>query len=289
PVPKDPVFVTANYKLSFDHLRSSLEGRSCWLLVLDTKGVNVWCAAGKGTFGTDELVERIRTSGLERVVEHRTVIVPQLGASGVAAHQVRRRSGFRVVFGPVRAADLQEFMDAGMKATAEMRTKRFPLAERVAVIGVELVHVLRYFPLLAAAVFFLAGLGFSESYWHAAALHGGYGIAALVLAVFAGVILTPVLLPWLAGPAFSAKGLQAALLAEVPLLVMRPAKVGIVEATGWLLAGLSFASFLAMNFTGASTYTSLSGVRKEIRLSVPLQIAGAACGLVLVAIAAATG
>jgi acetyl-CoA decarbonylase/synthase complex subunit gamma len=39
------------------------------------------------------------------------------------------------------------------------------------------------------------------------------------------------------------------------------------------------ASFLGMNFTGASTYTSLSGVRREMRVAVPLQILGAVAGL----------
>ena len=50
-----PVLVSANYKMSFDRLRESLPGRNAWILVLDTDGVNVWCAAGKGTFGTEEL------------------------------------------------------------------------------------------------------------------------------------------------------------------------------------------------------------------------------------------
>jgi hypothetical protein len=53
-----PVLVTGNYTLSFDALRSAMADMDCFILVLDTKGINVWCAAGKGTFGTDELVER---------------------------------------------------------------------------------------------------------------------------------------------------------------------------------------------------------------------------------------
>jgi CO dehydrogenase/acetyl-CoA synthase gamma subunit (corrinoid Fe-S protein) len=81
-----PVFVTANYTLSFDALRSALVGRDAYLLVLDTAGINVWCAAGKGTFGTDELVRRIEAVGLHQVVDHRLLILPQLGAPGVAAH-----------------------------------------------------------------------------------------------------------------------------------------------------------------------------------------------------------
>lgn len=50
PDPDSDVLVTANYKLTFDHLRSALEGISAWILVLDTRGVNVWCAAGKKIF-----------------------------------------------------------------------------------------------------------------------------------------------------------------------------------------------------------------------------------------------
>jgi acetyl-CoA decarbonylase/synthase complex subunit gamma len=34
-----------------------------------------------------------------------------------------------------------------------------------------------------------------------------------------------------------------------------------------------------MNFTGCSTYTSLSGVKKEMRWALPLQIAMVTCGL----------
>jgi hypothetical protein len=53
---KSPVLVSANYKLSFDVLRRAMSGRQAWILVLDSDGVNVWCAAGKGTFATEELV-----------------------------------------------------------------------------------------------------------------------------------------------------------------------------------------------------------------------------------------
>ncbi len=102
------VFVTANYTLSFDALRSALTGIDGHILVLDTQGINVWCAAGKGTFGTDELVRRTEATVLHDVVRHRVLILPQLGAAGVAAHKVAERTGLQVEYGPVRAADLPE-------------------------------------------------------------------------------------------------------------------------------------------------------------------------------------
>ena len=82
PGPDSPVIVTANYTLSFDAVRSSLPGWDTYILVLDTKGINVWCAAGKGTFGTEELINRIRKTGLSSVVTHHRIILPQLGAPG---------------------------------------------------------------------------------------------------------------------------------------------------------------------------------------------------------------
>ena len=130
PTPDSPVFVTANYTLSFDALRSELVGVDGHILVLDTKGINVWCAAGKGTFGTEELVHRIEVSQLRGLVAHRTLILPQLGAPGIAAHEVKQRSGFKVEYGPVRAADLPAYLQTH-QASPEMRQVLFPLVDRL--------------------------------------------------------------------------------------------------------------------------------------------------------------
>ena len=94
--------------------------------MLDTQAINVWCAAGKGTFGTEELVRRIQAVGLRDVVNHRVVILPQLGAPGIAAHEVKKQSGFKAEYGPVRAADLPEYLKSH-EATPEMRRMHFTL------------------------------------------------------------------------------------------------------------------------------------------------------------------
>src|SRR5208283_3326037 len=100
PAAGSPVFASANYTLSFDALRSALSGTDAYILVLDTKGINVLCAAGKRKFGTDELVRCINVTGLSGIVSHHRIILPQLGAPGVSAHEVSRRSGFSVEYGP---------------------------------------------------------------------------------------------------------------------------------------------------------------------------------------------
>jgi CO dehydrogenase/acetyl-CoA synthase delta subunit len=285
PDEKSPVLVTANYKMSFDRLRKALPRRDAWILVLDTKGINVWCAAGKGTFGTEELVSRIGSSGLERVVSHREVILPQLSAPGVAAHQVKKLSGFKAIFGPVQAEDLPAFLDSGMKATAEMRFKTFTTWERFVLIPVELVGALKASLVIIPILLILSGLLGPSGFWPNVVNQGLFAVQALLTAIFAGAVLTPLLLPWLPGRAFSLKSLGPAIFCALLLLLWRWAggvrSGGLLEMIGWILVILSAAAYLAMNFTGASTYTSLSGVKKEMRWSLPFQIGGGVVGLAL--------
>ena len=279
------VLVSANYKMSFDRLREALPGRNAWILVLDTKGINVWCAAGKGTFGTSELAFRVQSSRLDQVVSHRQLILPQLGAPGVAAHEVKKLSGFRAVYGPVRAVDLPAFLDAGLKATPEMRRKSFTLSERAVLIPVELVPALKAALYLLPVLLLLGGLAGPHGFLGGARAHGFLAIAALSSAIAAGCILTPLLLPWLPGRAFAVKGLGIGLAAAVFVLSFHEPHgsvwSGRMESMAWLLAILSISSYLGMNFTGASTYTSLSGVRREMRWALPIQIGAGATGMVL--------
>jgi hypothetical protein len=284
PDAKSPVLVSANYKLSFDCLRSAIAGRSAWVLVLDTDGVNVWCAAGKGTFGTSELVNRITTSGIAGIVEHKKLILPQLSAPGVAAHKVREASGFRVIYGPVDANDLPAFLDAGMKAADGMRIKRFPLWERLVLAPVELVGALALFVYIAPVVFVLSGIlgpaGFLSNAWNV----GLTAIGLLLISVFVGTVAAPALLPWLPGRAFSTKGLALGLITALCSVIVLKASgqsVPIIGIAAWFLIIPGIIMYLTMNFTGSSTFTSLSGVKKEMKWAVPVEIAFVALGAVL--------
>ena len=285
PDSQSPVLVTANYKMSFDRLRSALPGRNLWILVLDTKGVNVWCAAGKGTFGTNELVSRIEASGLSQIVSHRELILPQLSGPGVAAHQVKKLSGFRVIYGPIQAKDLPAFLDNGLKATPEMRFKTFTTWERIVLIPIELVEALRAGVIIILGLFLLSLLGRSGGVWTNALDPGLFSALAILTAILAGAVLTPLLLPWLPGRAFSWKGLSLGLLAAVVLTAFHWSgwitTAGRLEIIAWLLLIPALSAYLAMNFTGASTYTSLSGVKKEMHWALPLQISAAVVGLIL--------
>jgi len=274
------VYVSCNFKLSFDILRRALHGMSAWILVLDTKGINVWCAAGKGTFGTAELAFRIKEHQLEKVVTHKKIIVPQLGATGVSAYKIKEEAGFKVIYGTVRADDIPEFVQNGYKATPEMRKINFNLWERMKLIPVELFYA-KYYLLLVPAIFFiLAGLnanGFSvDASWS----NGGSAIVNLCVAYFSGCVLTPMLLPFIPFKRFSLKGLAISWLMAILMLYFDFLGTNIFEVISWFLLIGGISSFMAMNFTGASTFTSLSGVQKEMKISLPLQICGTALGFI---------
>jgi hypothetical protein len=269
-----PVMVTANYKLTFDSLRKELSGLNLWILVLDTKGVNVWCAAGKGTFGTDELVHRIEEVKLGEIVKHRTIIIPQLGATGVAAHEVAKRSGFHVQYGPVRASDVKAFLAAGMKAVPEMRAVKFTFINRAVLTPMELVQTIKPLMFLFGALFILNALGLSR--------FGSTEFIALIGAVVTGCVLTPMLLPWIPGRAFSFKGALLGLLWAMVLILLGGEfpHFGYLKSVSFVLLLPSVSAFLAMNFTGCSTYTSPSGVNKEMRIAIPVMLGSSIVGII---------
>lgn len=281
PSPADPVVVSANYRLTFDIVRRALAGRSTWLLVLETHGINVWCAAGKGTFGTREVVERVRATRLSEVVSHRRLILPLLSAPGVRARGVTEATGFEARFATVEARDLPVYIDAGMKATDAMRMPTFTLRERMALVPVEVGQSIKTasvpFAIAAIVAGFRHGLPFDTT---SALLLFALGL----LGILAGTVAVPALLPFLPFRAFSAKGALSGLIAALPV-VATTSSWGLPEKAAAIIFVASCASWFALNFTGSTPYTSKSGVKKELRLAIP----SLACGLTLALLLAVAG
>ena len=276
-----PVMVTANYKLTFDSLRDSLGGIDAWILVLDTRSINVWCAAGKGTFSTGEVAERVNAVALEKVVSHRRLILPQLAATGVSARQVKRQCGFEVVWGPVHARHIKAFLDGGMQATPAMRKVTFTLRERVELIPVELNHMGKPTLYLIPALFLMSGLGQGFFSVTAAVSRGLWAMLAYLLAVVAGAILAPILLSWLPGRAFALKGAGVGAAAAAVLSATLAGQLIRSEMVALTLFIMALSSYLAMNFTGSTPFTSPTGVEKEMRRAIPAQVAGGLVAVVL--------
>ncbi len=278
------VIVTANYKLSFDLVRKSLSGLDAWILVLETFGINVWCAAGKGTFGSNELIRQVKECNLNLYVSHRQLIVPQLGAPGISARKVKEASGFKVKFGPVRAEDIKEYILAAYKKDEAMRTVKFTFKDRLILTAVELANSLRYFLIGIIFLILLSGIH-SEGYSISLMWKEGLRASLYFLAAYiSGAFLSPLLLPVLPFRHFAGKGLVAGLFVFGLIVLFGRAEISVLAILAWFLISGAVSSYLCMNFTGASTYTSLSGVRKEMGIFVPIQIAFTLSGLVLLII-----
>jgi len=130
PGPDAPVLVTGNFTLTVDRLRRVLAGRDAWVLVANSRGINVWCAAGGGHLTHHDVIAVLRASQVDERVAHRELILPQLAATGVERRRIEDATGWKTRWGPARMEDLPEFLDRGARVLRRHRIVRFPLWER---------------------------------------------------------------------------------------------------------------------------------------------------------------
>lgn len=201
PGPESPVAVTGNFTLTVRRLEAALRGFDVWVLVANSRGINVWCAAGGGHLTHHDVIAAIRTSGLAERVRHRRLILPQLAATGVERRRVEEATGFRAVWGPASLEDLPTMLRRGGVRRRD-RLVRFPLRDRL---EMACVWALPMAAVGAAALFAAGGA-------RLAAL-GAAGIPAMVAAVFAGIPRLPVVGPrrwWTFGGVAGAAALAGA-------------------------------------------------------------------------------
>ena len=126
-----PVLLTGNFTLTIRRLRDALRGCDAWLLVANSKGINVWCAAGGGHLTHHDVISALRTSGIADRVDHRELILPQLCATGVERRKIAEVTGWSARWGPARLEDLPQFLRRGRRVVKNERFMRFPLWERM--------------------------------------------------------------------------------------------------------------------------------------------------------------
>jgi NAD-dependent dihydropyrimidine dehydrogenase PreA subunit len=131
PGPDSPVLLTGNFTLTVRRLRRALESIDAWLLVADSRGVNVWCAAGGGHLTHHDVISVLRTSGIDTLVSRRVLILPQLAATGVERRPIEEATGWTTKWGPARLEDLPAVLARGGGVHGRERYMRFPLWERL--------------------------------------------------------------------------------------------------------------------------------------------------------------
>jgi hypothetical protein len=185
---------------------------------------------------------------------------------------VKNNTGWIVKYGPVRAEDIPAYLDAGSRKDAAMREVRFRLPDRMAVVPVELVQA---WPLLAAilAGSVLAGLPLSSGF--------GARFFGLFIPLAGGLVVAvfgfPALLPCLPFKAFSLKGAVLGLAWAVASAAVSGASA--VAGAGLALLITPIVAFVAMNFTGSSTFTSQPGAALEVRRGIVPMAASVVLGI----------
>ncbi len=272
-----PVLATGNYRLTFDLLRTGLRGCDCWILVLDTDGMDVASGAATGRFGTDELITRMLKTRLPEVVRHRAVILPQIGARAIDGGAVRRDTGFDVLAGPARAEDIPGYLARGSSPTTEMRAVRFTLRDRLGVSLMEVGRSLLIFPVFAFGALIVAGLGPGGVSLERAWTHVWPLFALGLGSVCAGSFLVPSALPGIPFAAYSAKGWLMG--AAVTALLLHGA--GFARGMDPFLTAACYLFFpaasaaLALRFAGATPAGFFPAARTEIRRAWPFFAAAA--------------
>jgi NAD-dependent dihydropyrimidine dehydrogenase PreA subunit len=126
-----PVLLTGNFTLTVRRLRDVLNGFDAWLLVANSNGINVWCAAGGGHLTHHDVISVLRTSGIADCVDHRELMLPQLAATGVERRPIEDATGWSTLWGPARLEDLPAVLRRGGSVRGRERTATFPLRERI--------------------------------------------------------------------------------------------------------------------------------------------------------------
>jgi ubiquinone/menaquinone biosynthesis C-methylase UbiE len=233
---KSPVLVTGNYDLTVRRLVRALDGRvDCWLVVANSRGINVWCAAGGGHFTADDIIAALRTCGVEKVVNHHALILPQLCANGVDGWKIRQETHWGVHWGPVRAEDIPTYLANGRKKTESMSHVDFPLKDRLQMTTVMLV----FYAILLLIPFLL--------FWRPSAPLL-LGLVALI-GYFYGIFL-----PWVPGHDGLGKGAVLAFLTVIGLCLwsLGWGHLSAESLFNWSL-GLGFLSFfIGAEFQGMS-------------------------------------
>ena len=113
------------------------------------------------------------------------------------------------------------------------------------------------------------------------------GALATIAAILAGTVLFPMLLPWIPTKDFSTKGFTLGFLVTLPFswnAFMAPDTIWWLHkglALSYLLVMPTITAFFTLNFTGSTTFTSVTGVRKEIYRYVPKMALMFGAGVVL--------
>jgi len=237
-----PLLVTANNFLTVFLLVRRIKKRNVRLLVLDTKGINVWCSAGKGQFSDKEIISKADHFGLLNSGNKLKIILPKFSLSGVNLKELRK-NGIRPIIGPLYAKDVPGYLDEGSFSDQTDDIVNFGLKSRIFTALPTAVQFFYYF--LTIYVISLDTLPY-HLIWLATGL----------------AFLYPLLFPLLPGKLFAIKGLFLALF--ISIISMLIINISFSDQLSLIIFIFATSVFIALSYTGNSAVSNYSSVRKEI-------------------------
>ena len=282
PDEKSPIIVTANYIYTYIKVMRALKGVDAWVLCVDSKGINVWCAARGDNFGNKQVIEAVEASGITELTTRKTLILPQLSAGGVAAPLIKSESPnfpFNILYGPVWAKHLPRYLEERpAKKPDKWKLAKFTISHRLRAFITHTTFLLRKIFLLPTIglLILLFGLSFFNPIW----IDKFWRVGEIWL----WIILTNALIAFFFPltnftRCFIKKGIVYGIL-----------NVAIIGSLTWLIhdsillslwsIGLYFwfAFFFTMSFSGYSMATSPGEIQEEYptftKINLPLLIVG---------------
>ena len=259
-----PVLLTCNFRLTVERVKRALEGLDVYLLVANSRGINVWCAATGGLLTDHDVISVLKTSGIDALVDHRRVILPQLAATGVQGKHVSEQTGWRVIWGPIRVSDVPRFLSDRRRATRGMRTVTFPWQQRLEM-AVSWAFPLSVLPLVLlpcwpAAVLPLGGLVWAASF-----------LIVMSFPLYEGLLHSKGKGVGFVFFDFGRRGLPRMACAAVMVgglaFMLAPGDLSGGRSLGWGLASFVVLLILGLDLTG-STPTYKSGLHEDRLLAI---------------------
>ncbi|MHA1770008.1 MAG: methyltransferase domain-containing protein [Candidatus Thorarchaeota archaeon] len=283
PSSNSPAVVTANYEHTYYTVMRALKAddMNAWVLVCDTDGINVWCAARGISFNTDDVINMMYLTRLDEKVAHNELILPQLSAAGVVAHEITTRTKFRARYGPVRIQDLSAWLDAEMPSPKprEMATVTFDIKERMTQALVHLPFLMKMgliYPFaLTFLAFIFASLGIAIIH---PALASGFAVFAsyallflgeLLIALFGYSLFLGLVFPILPsrGNSFIRRGIGLAIITlPIGSLLMISLGVGPRTFISWLAIQFILSIAMTLDWSGLTTVSDPKAIRAEYPL-----------------------
>jgi hypothetical protein len=155
-----------------------------------------------------------------------------------------------------------------------MRSVKFPFRDRLVLTPMEINPATKKYPLIGLIILLLFGLH-PEGIIFADAIKGGLPFLILgLLSILSGTFFTPVILPFIAFRSFAAKGWLAGMIS----VLLASQSMGLHDGTDPLLTVIAYlffpalSSYWALQFTGSTTFTSMSGVKREMKIAIPVYV-----------------